>query len=268
MHHCKFEKIEEIQKIIDNQIPYEDIFNFVNNLINRPWCESIKLGSEVEDNSFEELQYVKTNFAKKLRFKIGGSGAKNDIRQALKTKVDVITLPMAESRYAIENFLEIVEKNIYKDYNPLYAMNIETKTIVNNLPLVKDLLGKFSSFTIGRSDLSGSMGVNVNSIEVDNIIEDIISFIKLNFPNAKISIGGKITPQSSHHLIEKFGKKVEFINTKFFYMDILKIDNIKEVTNEILQLEIALFALFYKNGFRSKEELLEFSLNNIKRMNS
>jgi len=268
MHHSKFEKIEDIQNVIDNQIKFEEILEFFNSIISNPWCESIKLGSEVEDNSFEELQFVKNTFIKKLRFKIGGSGAKNDIRLALKNRVDVITLPMAESRYAIENFLENVEKNPYKDYKPLFALNIETITIVNNLPIVKDLLSYFASFTIGRSDLSGSMKVDVNSGEVDKMIEDIIIFIKSNFPYAKISIGGKITPESSYHLIDKFDKKFEFINTKFLYMDISKIEMIKEVTKRILQAEIALYALFYNKGYRTKEELLDFAANNIKRMNS
>lgn len=268
MHHCKFETIDEIEKIISNVITQEEIFEFFQEIITKPWCDSIKLGSEVEDNSFEELEYVKNHFNKKLRFKIGGSGAKNDIRIALKNKVDVITLPMAESRYAIENFLENILKNKDNDYDPLLAMNIETITIVNNLASVKDLLIYFKSFTIGRTDLSGSMKVDINSVEVDNTIKNIINFIKSNLPGSKISIGGKITPNSAYHLINNIKEEYNFINTKFMYIDKNKIDNIKEIVVDTLKAEIALFALFYKNGYRTKEELLDFSRNNFKRINS
>lgn len=268
MHHSKFEKLEDIQKIIDNETTFEEVLEFLNYQINQPWCESIKLGSEVEENSFEELEFVRKTFNKKLRFKVGGSGAKNDIKFAIKNKVNVITLPMAESRYAIENFLEIVNKYSNIEYKPLYAMNIETITIVNNLPVVKDLLSNFSSFTIGRSDLSGSMKVDVNSQDVDRTIVEVIRFIKSNFPAAKISIGGKITPSSSYHLVKNLKEEFDFINTKFFYIDLKYKDQIKRTTYEILKSEIALFSIFFKKGFRTKEELIDFSFNNIKRMNS
>ncbi|GEM_PF-1697594 len=266
MHHCNFETLEDINNIIEKKTNYQQIFDYFNDIIHEDWCDSIKLGSEVEDNSFEELEFVKTNFVKKLRFKIGGCGAKNDIRTALKNKVDIITLPMAESRYAIENFLDNLQNSKFKDYEPILSLNIETITIVDNLPKVLDLLKNFKSFTIGRSDLSGSMKVNVNDPSVDNTIVTIIKLIKSNFPDSKISIGGKITPKSASHLIEKINENFDFINTKFIYIKNKKFEDANKIVLNVLKAEIALFSLFHLKGFRTKEELIEFAKNNFKRM--
>ncbi|HQJ41138.1 MAG TPA: hypothetical protein PK449_06245 [Exilispira sp.] len=267
MYHSNFKELEDIKSIAEKTLNYDDLLESVNSILNEKWCESIKLGSEVEDNKFEELSFVKNTFNKKLRFKIGGCGAKNDIRVVFQNKVDVITLPMAESRYAIENFLENIE--IYRKTQtpfPILAMNIETMTIANNLPDVKDLLSNFSSFTIGRSDLSGSMNVNVNDPLVDKKISEILDFIHHNFPTAKISIGGKITPKAAIHLYENFKDQFNFLNTKFIY--ILPDENIEVIVLKALELEILLYALFYYNDYRNKDEFIDFAKNNMNRMNS
>ncbi len=180
--------------------------------------------------------------------------------------MDYIILPMAETVYALENFIELyAEYRTRFEKAPLAALNVETKTMVKSLPDFLPFLEQhFTSITIGRSDLSASMKANVNSQEVLDTIEEILSFVGKNLPHVSISIGGKITPLSGKLLYRTFGSRISFLNTKFVYLN--PSGDVETSIKKALLFEILLFYIFYVEGHRSREEFVSFLTDNRKRM--
>ena len=257
----------ELEQLPKKPFTSLETMRFLTEAINSEWFHAVKLGSEVEGNTLEELAFVRSVFPLvPLRFKIGGCGAKNDIRAAHECGVDYLVLPMAETVYALENFIEICQEYRGKYVKaPLASLNVETVTMVRNLPeFLPYLEAHFTSITIGRSDLSASLRTDVNSQEVLDNIETILSFVNKNLPHVSLSIGGKITPLSGKMLCRNFMNRVSFMNTKFAYIN--PAEDIEERISEALIFEIMLYYLLYIEGFRTKEEFTEFSVNNRKRI--
>lgn len=266
MHSSLSKIIEFNENVIENDLSESKLIHLLKSISSKSWFDSIKLGTEVENNDFKQIFLVRNIFKDKIiKLKIGGAGAKNDIRNAFELNVDGLILPMAETPYAVENFL-----NNYFYFNNKYnkimflAMNIETITTVENLEEIKIYFKYFNAITIGRSDLSASMHVNVDSDDVDMIIQRIFKFFEKNKCSLKISIGGKITPNSSLKLYEKYNS--DFINTKYVYVK--RGNNISININEALIFEILLYKLFLKKELISEEEYKNFVNNNIKRIHS
>ncbi len=253
-------KIDDIltlseQELIDN----------IEVISNKIWFDAIKLGTETEDNSYEEIKYVRELFPNnKIKIKIGGAGCKNDIRKCFQYNIDGIILPMAESTYAIEHFLNHYNyfSNKFNREIPL-TINIETIETVKKLHDLLPLLQNFYAVTIGRSDLSRSVYNDVNSKEVFELVEQIIFTIKEKYNNMNISIGGVITPDISKYIYNNYN--VSLINTKFAYVKPDK--DISDNIYQALYFEILLYALFYKQEFKDIDDFKTFFNNNIKRLN-
>jgi len=244
----------------------DEIITNMNSISESLYFDAIKLGTETEENSFEEIFLIRENFPDiKVKVKIGGAGAKNDIKKCFQYKVDAIILPMAESIYAIEHFISHCEyyEKIFNYKIPL-VINIETIEAVNKLETFIPLLRNFNSVTIGRSDLSGSIYKDVNSDEVFVLINKIISTVHGTYPDMGISIGGVITPKISKHIYNNFN--TDYLNTKFVYIKPDK--DIDENIKEALYFEILIYALFYKSGLRNLTDFKTFYSNNIERVNS
>lgn len=266
MHSSLSKIIEFNEDVIERDLPESRIISLLKSISSKDWFDAIKLGTEVESNDFDQIKLVREIFKDKIiKLKIGGAGAKNDIKKAFELNLNGLILPMAETAYAVENFL-----NNYFYFNNKFnkkmflAMNLETITTVENLIEIKKFFEYFSAVTIGRSDLSASMHVNVDSDEVDNVIQKIFKFFEDEKISLKISIGGKITPNSSYKLYEKY--KSDFINTKYVYVK--RTENISFNVNEALIFEILLYKLFYKKELVTKEDYKLFVENNIKRIHA
>jgi hypothetical protein len=173
----------------------------------------IKGGTEVEAMTFEEIYLMKqiSRNVVPMTVKIGGPEARNDIEFMISIEINKILAPMIESPYALKNFVETME-DIDKNHFSKLAINIETIFCFRNLIEIfqTSFFNKIDQVTVGRSDLSGSMGRNVDDCEVLSITKCIIDAAR-SFGKTT-SVGGKIDTKNSVYISENLGS--DFLNTR------------------------------------------------------
>ncbi len=182
----------------------EKLTNLLNELKQYHNIYGVKAEFETEENSFEELLYLREVTSKiNLNFtiKIGGSGSLKDICEVKKLNADTILAPMIESKYALKKYVDTV-KLVYSEdelKNIQLLINIETIDGFNNLnKIVKDENFKYiAGIVLGRNDLVSSMGLRkecVNSNEILNIANTIAK--EMEEQNKILIIGGCIDTNS------------------------------------------------------------------------
>ena len=188
----------------------------------------IKAEFEAEGSRLDEMMRLKditSHVGLPIILKIGGVEAVTDVYHALALGVKGCIAPMAETKYALSKFTDLIENFIPSDNadDIEFGANIETITACNNfndmltIPNIKNLSG----ITIGRVDLVGSMGLERDSInsseEVKNLCKNVFSIAKKN--GFKTAMGGGISTEAfpiiselnSDNLIDKYEtRKVVF----------------------------------------------------------
>lgn len=159
-----------------------------------------KFEFEAEGVSVERLWQHRLNCEEEeLKFflKIGGCEAKTDLDYAMQMKPHGIIAPMIESPFAREKFECMVSP--FADKLEKISINIETITAVNN---IDEILNSscINMITIGRSDLSSSMG---DSYKVDD--EIVLEKVLIACEAAKkkklsVTVGGSVTAKSLEFL--------------------------------------------------------------------
>ncbi len=161
----------------------------------------VKGGTEVEAMNFEEINFLKqvSNNIVPLTVKIGGPEARNDIDYMLSIGTEYILAPMVESPYGLKNFVTTMQIIDTKKEAGL-SLNIETITAYKNLEDIfrSEYFEKISSVTVGRSDLSGSIGMSVDDDFVMQITKKIIRLAK--YFNKKTSIGGQVDSGNAKYI--------------------------------------------------------------------
>lgn len=223
----------------------------MNRLLKKLWylrdsygIVGVKGGTEVEDMSVEELTVLRkvSQDIAPMMVKIGGPEARNDIRQCLNINVDGILAPMIETEYSFKNFVEslksIAGKNIQ---NLTVAINLETITGYYNLSTMLNhpYFEYIDQVTVGRSDLAGSMDLDVNHKEVTTITSDIVRRVKEK--GKMTSVGGKIDAISAKLISNEI--EPDKINTRHVSIDIKKCKNLTFGVCEALSFEIELYKL-------------------------
>lgn len=133
-----------------------------------------------------------------LIIKIGGCEAVHDIDQCKLLDVDGIMAPMIESPFAMDKFCAAVKKVYGESPNIERIINAETITC---LKCFDDILehgkGFLTGVTVGRSDLSASMGISKKDIESDKVFEATKEFcVKAKEANLVTNFGGNIGVES------------------------------------------------------------------------
>ncbi|MBN1697734.1 MAG: hypothetical protein JW881_09485 [Spirochaetales bacterium] len=177
----------------------------------------IKGGTEVEDMTFGELRLMRavSRDILPMTVKIGGAEARNDIRFVCDIGVDRILAPMIESAYALSNFIETV-REIDREVKCSLAINIETATAFYSLKAMaaQSCFGSLEHITIGRTDLSASLGRQCDDEEITVISQQIIAFAR--FYGKSVSVGGKITNENCMMIRDRI--KPDAINTRHMYL--------------------------------------------------
>lgn len=223
---------------------------------------ALKLGTEAEDNSFEDIIRIQEIVSDELPIvlKIGGCEARNDMQQAVSIGINGIIAPMIESSYALKLFISAL-KTISKDsYNNIKKIiNIETITGINNIKEIIDQkeFKELDQVTIGRTDLSSSLNCNVDSDTVYNRITKLTSII--HNENKIVSIGGSITPASAIRIENKV--KPDKINIRTVVINLKSCKNIKEAIIRSLEFEILL--LEFRKKYRKDVDILDKRMNLI-----
>ena len=167
---------------------------------------AIKAEFEAEGTRIDELGILSNVCFKSnvpLTLKTGGPAAIRDIFEAYQLGAKNILIPMVESDYSLEYFINSFQKfsNDFKDLNEVtnLSINIESKLGYENIEKILEIIITkslpISHIVIGRTDLSSSLQIkDVNSKKIFNITKDIL--YKANFKNIKCTLGGNLTSES------------------------------------------------------------------------
>lgn len=179
----------------------EDLFTQLNRLKEQFGISYVKAEFEAEGASFRDLVRLRrltSSAGLGLILKIGGCEAIRDLRDALELGADGIVAPMIESPFALFKFWEAVNKVFRTGRRPRLAFNVETRTCLDQLePILDAASGKMDSFTIGRTDLSGSYldpEITPESPFLLNELERVVGWAKLR--GWDIWMGGSLCQKS------------------------------------------------------------------------
>ncbi len=224
-----------------NKLEYQMV-DILKMLKNEYGVFEIKAEFEAEGSRMEELMRLKdvtTFMGLPIILKIGGVEAVTDVYNALSIGVKGIIAPMVETPFALSKFLNLIKNMIAEDNakDIEFAFNLETFTAYKNIDDMFKLPDSsiLSGVTIGRVDLTASMGLGREAIntskEVYNVCEAILS--KTKKKGLKTGMGGGIarealpiiTKLAKLKLLDKFEtRKVVFpaVSYKHGYAAILK----------------------------------------------
>ncbi len=170
---------------------------------------SIKAEFEAEGSRKDELIILR-EFIDKVGLgfiiKIGGCEAVHDLDQCKLLSATGVMAPMIESPFAMNKFKRAYEK-VYGDSNKVERIiNAETITCLRNYDDILDCGKDFlTGVTIGRSDLSASMGIVKSDIEGDEVFNATMEFIvKSRDVGLITNFGGNIGTESIPFIIRMY----------------------------------------------------------------
>lgn len=171
----------------------------------------IKAEFEAEGSRMEEMMRLKdvTTFVNlPIILKIGGVEAVTDIYNALSIGVKGLIAPMAETAFALSKFLNLI-KNMVPEDNAKdieFAFNLETITAYRNIDAMFALpdISRLSGVTVGRVDLTGSMGLSRDDINISDEVFNICRVImeKAKRIGLKTGLGGGISTKAIPPIIK------------------------------------------------------------------
>lgn len=134
---------------------------------------SIKAEFEAEGSRKDELimlrEFVETA-GLGLIIKIGGCEAVHDIDQCKLLSATGVMAPMIETPFAMDKFKGAVNKLYGENAKIERIINAETITCFNNFDAILEHgKGFLTGVTVGRSDLSASMGIAKKDIECEEV---------------------------------------------------------------------------------------------------
>lgn len=176
----------------------------------------VKAEFETEASRMDELLRLKEivgNVKLGLVIKIGGAEAITDMFAAQNIGVSGLIAPMIESAYAMSKYLDAVEKYFSTEVrkNIHFGVNIETYQAYTVLDEILKLpsIHLIDTITLGRVDMSGSLGlkgVEVNSDKIYTIAEDMFS--KAKKKGYRTTMGGGIAQQAIPFIKKLASKKL------------------------------------------------------------
>jgi len=217
----------------------------------------VKAEFEAEGSSCDDiarLKIITNKVGTKLKVKIGGVEAVNDIYNCISLNVDGLIAPMVETEFGVHKFIETIEKLKLKK-RPELSINIETITGYKNLDkIIKRSQGKISNITIGRSDFSKSYfneGVKQNSDIITRAILDISK--KLKKTNIKLTVGGGIDKKTILNFNKiKIWKYIDKLETRKIILPTKKMLKSNAIENCLN---------FEKNYIINKKEIFDLKIN-------
>jgi len=221
----------------------------------------------VRINELMRLKEVADKVGLGLVIKIGGAEAITDMFEAQHIGVTGLIAPMIESSYAMVKYLEAIQKHFPEDLrkNIHFGVNIETYQGYKNLPeiLKAKLIKLVDTITLGRVDMTGSLGLgrnNINDSQVYEIAEDI--FTQAKNKGMRTTMGGGIAVEAipfikklaSKKLLNRFETRKIVFNVPKSFVNVEK-GIIKANKFELLWLENK--RNYYSRIFREDDSRIE-----------
>ena len=177
------------RKMLDILKELKEVYNII----------AIKAEFEAEGSRTDELVMLNEIIFRadlQLFIKIGGCEAVRDLDQCRLLGASGIMAPMIESPFAMKKFVGAAKKVYEKEWqNMEWIINAETVTCHKNLEqILEEGKGFLSTVSIGRVDLSASMGLSrkeINGEEVFGLTKDIAT--KAKDYGYKVNFGGGIS---------------------------------------------------------------------------
>lgn len=148
--------------------------------------------------------------------KIGGCEAVHDLDQCKLLDATGVMAPMIETPFAMKKFRGAAQK-VYKDNvsDVEWIINAETKTCLANYDEILEMgSGFLTGVTVGRSDLSASMGIAKEDIECEDVFKATYELVSKSKEKGLIAnFGGNIGVESIP-FIRKIGNKVDRFETR------------------------------------------------------
>lgn len=187
----------------------------VRRLVEVDGCVMMKIATEDEALTHDEIRRRVDVFGEvvPIEVKIGGPGARGDIALAKALGLRHIIAPMIESPYGLTDFLAGV-REIYGKKAPILGINIETGIAARSVSSILDVDRDrgLSQVTVGRGDLSKSLGLSVHDDAVTRISARVIRIADTS--GYATSVGGGVEPWSIETISKKIGPR--FVNTRNF----------------------------------------------------
>lgn len=164
----------------------------------------VKAEFEAEGTRTEEalrLKEVVTKAGLELTIKIGGCEALKDMYETRMIGVNAIVAPMIESPYAVKKYLKATKVAFCEEERKKikFLISIETKYGFNYLDeiLSADFSKDLTGIVLGRTDMTGSLGMSKDDINHDKIFEyaNIMAQKTLKY-NKEFVIGGGVSAMS------------------------------------------------------------------------
>ncbi len=148
-----------------------------------------------------------------LIIKIGGAEAITDMFEAQHIGVVGLIAPMIESPYSMTKYLEAVKKYFAKDVRRgmFFGVNIETYQGYQCLEDILKLeqIKLVNTITLGRVDMSGSLGLGRNGINSDKLYEIAEKmFTMAKKKGFKTTMGGGIAAEALPFIKKLVSKKL------------------------------------------------------------
>ena len=168
---------------------------------------SIKAEFEAEGSRKDELIMLREMVESVdlgLIIKIGGCEAVHDIDQCKLLSATGIMAPMIETAFAMDKFRGAVGKLYGETPNIERIINAETITCLHNFDeILEHGDGFLTGITVGRSDLSASMGISRKDIEKDTVFNATKEFCeKARQKGLTTNFGGNIGIESIPFIIK------------------------------------------------------------------
>jgi hypothetical protein len=219
-------------------------------------CIAVKLSTEDAGNSFPQIMYWTEEIGDRIPIvvKIGGPEARNDIRELGQMDIRGLIAPMIESDYGLKAYInalrDILPEERYRSLSK--RVNIETYTAYKNIDSILSIeeARDLQVLTIGRTDLSKSMGLHVDDSVVTSIARKITQ--KARGKGIKVSVGGNITNLNAERIKREIGP--DFVNTRSVGFDFAKCGNIGKAVLDALEFEEIMMQIDLEKGFVSREE--------------
>ncbi len=138
----------------------------------------VKAEFEAEGTRLEEAMRLKEVSLKAglgLTLKIGGCEAIKDMYEAASLGTEHLVAPMVETPYALRKYLQAV-KLVFPDdqrEDMDFLINLETITAIENFDKMLEIpeIGSLSGVVLGRVDLTGSMNLNREAVNGDQVLK-------------------------------------------------------------------------------------------------
>lgn len=164
----------------------------------------IKAEFEAEGTRLEEalrLKEVVTRAGLDLAIKVGGCEAIKDMYDARTIGVNTIVAPMIESPYAVKKYIQATKMAFtQEEWEEIkFLINIETITGFNCLDeiLESEDAKYLTGIVMGRTDMTGSLGMSKDDINHDRILEIAQQIAEKTLKhNKELVIGGGVSAQS------------------------------------------------------------------------